>query len=172
MPTLKAIRYSVNSNCPGLEQVVHTHHLCWLAERFGALNSNPHSWIFTSVSVGSSPRSYLLTSATVRVPVDITSKYGTEPIRYEALHFRDRRGAASLCYRNRAEITVLEWKEALNGIIFVSAQELSSSVNITQTSCFFAIAVVIREIREVKHHVYNRVTFLKKSYLWSHICSI
>ena len=31
----------------------------------GTLNSNPHAWIFTSVSVGSSPCSYLFTSATV-----------------------------------------------------------------------------------------------------------
>ena len=61
--------------------------------------------------MGSSPRSYLLTSATVRVPVDITSKCGTEPIRYEALHFRHRRGAASLRYINRAEITVLVCKK-------------------------------------------------------------
>ena len=29
------------------------------------------------------------------------------PIRYVTLQFRDRRGATSLCYRNRAEITVL-----------------------------------------------------------------
>ena len=33
-------------------------------------------------------------------------KSGTEPIRYMTLHFRDRRGAASRCYRNRAEIFV------------------------------------------------------------------
>ena len=34
-------------------------------------------------------------------------KCGTEPIRYVRLHSRDRRGATSLFYRNRAEITVL-----------------------------------------------------------------
>ena len=32
--------------------------------------------------------------------------YGTDPIRYVTLHFRDRLGEASLRYRNRAEITV------------------------------------------------------------------
>ena len=33
------------------------------------------------------------------------------PIRYVTLHFRDRVGAASLRYRNRAEITVLMWEQ-------------------------------------------------------------
>ena len=39
------------------------------------------------------------------------------PIRYVTLHFRDRRWAASLLYRNRAEITVLscEQKPYLHG---------------------------------------------------------
>ena len=36
-----------------------------------------------------------------------TPKCGTQPIRYMTLHFRDRRGAASLRCRNRAEIIVL-----------------------------------------------------------------
>ena len=47
---------------PGAAQGVHTHQTScrrgWPGG-FGALNSSPHSWIFTSVSVGSSPRSYL-----------------------------------------------------------------------------------------------------------------
>ena len=33
------------------------------------------------------------------------------PIRYATLHLRDRVGAASLRYRNRAEITVLMWEQ-------------------------------------------------------------
>ena len=44
--------------------------------------------LFTSVSLGSSPHSYLFTSATVRVPVHTTLKCGTEPIRYVTRHFR------------------------------------------------------------------------------------
>ena len=54
---------------PGVVQVVHTH---WTSYRggwpkgFGALNSNPHSWIFASVSVSFRPRPYLFTSATDR----------------------------------------------------------------------------------------------------------
>ena len=32
---------------------------------FGALSSSPHSWMFTSVSVGSNPRPYLFATATV-----------------------------------------------------------------------------------------------------------
>ena len=74
------------------------------------------------------------------------------PIRYVTLQFRDRRGAASLHYRNRAEITVLYmceqkpypvvyhehlnvlcrnhrscvWTETLSGMVFVLVQKLSS----------------------------------------------
>ena len=61
---------------------------------FGALNSSSHSWIFTSVSVSSSPRSYLFTSARGRIGFHTPSKYGTKPPRYVTLHFRDRRGFA------------------------------------------------------------------------------
>ena len=70
-------------------------------------NPSPQSWIITSVSGDSSPCSHFFTSATVRIPVHSTPKYSTEPIRYVTLHFQDRRSAASLSYRNRAEITVL-----------------------------------------------------------------
>ena len=38
-------------------------------------------------------------------PYDTAPKYGTESIRYGTLHFRDRRGAASLRHRNRAATT-------------------------------------------------------------------
>ena len=71
-----------------------------------------HSLLCASVSVDSRPYSYLLTSATVRIP---SPKCGTEPIRYVKLHFRDRCRLASSRYRNRAKITVLmcEWKPYL-----------------------------------------------------------
>ena len=48
---------------------------------FGALNSSPHSRIFTSVSVGSSPRFYLFISVTVRIVVHTAPKCGTKPLR-------------------------------------------------------------------------------------------
>ena len=63
-----------------------------------------HSLLCASVSVDSRPYSYLLTSATVRIP---SPKCGTEPIRYVKLHVRDQRRLTSSRYRNRAEITVL-----------------------------------------------------------------
>ena len=63
-------------------------------------------WTRSHSSVDSSPRSYLSTSATVRISVHTALKSGTEPIRYLTLHFRDRSGAPSLCYRNRAETFV------------------------------------------------------------------
>ena len=100
----------MNSNGLGLQQVVYTRRTPCLSgwqREFGALNTSPHSWIFTSVSVSSSLRSYLFTSATVRIGVHIALKYGTKPTRYVTLHFRDQRGAASLRHRHRAEITSL-----------------------------------------------------------------
>ena len=48
-----------------------------LAERFGELILSPYSWKFTAVSVDSRPRSYLLTSATLRIPVHTAAKCGT-----------------------------------------------------------------------------------------------
>ena len=45
------------------------------------------------------------------------------PIRFVTFHFRDRRGAASLGYRNRAEVTRTE-EALLFGLVFLSAQKL------------------------------------------------
>ena len=53
--------------------------------------------------MGYSPLSSVFTSSTVQIHC---TECGTEPILYVTLHFLDRRGAASLCYRNRSEITV------------------------------------------------------------------
>ena len=65
-----------------------------LAERVWSLNSSPHS----SLSVGSRLLSHLLSHF----------RYGPNT---SCSHYKskrsDQRGAASLCYRNRAEITVL-----------------------------------------------------------------
>ena len=55
----------------------------------------------------SNPRFYLFSSATGGIGVHTAPKYGTKSIRYVILHFRDRRGAASLRRRNRAATTVL-----------------------------------------------------------------
>ena len=70
--------------------------------------SSSNCLIFTSVSVDSSPRSYLSTSATVRIPVHTATKSGRNLSGiYWRIHFQDRWGASSQCYRNRAEIAVL-----------------------------------------------------------------
>ena len=55
---------------PGASQVVHTDQpscRCGWAWGFGVLNSSPHSWIFTSVSVGTSPSTYSLPRRTDQV---------------------------------------------------------------------------------------------------------
>ena len=87
------IRYSKNSNSTELKRSGWPNRVWWTYP-------NPHSWIFTSVSANSSSPSHLFTSPTVRIPVHIAPKCGKE-------HIRDRRRAASLRYRTRAEIAVL-----------------------------------------------------------------
>ena len=44
---------------------------------------------------------------------------------YPTLHFRDRRGAVSIRYRNRAKISSYVWTQALFGIVFAPVQKLS-----------------------------------------------
>ena len=63
---------------------------------FGALDCSLHSLIFTSVSVGLvlAP-TYLLRGRAEWIIVHTVRKYGTKPIRYVTLHFRDRPGVAS-----------------------------------------------------------------------------
>ena len=61
----------------------------------------PSQWVPASRS-----RSYLFISARGRIGDNTAPKYGTKPIRYVKLHFRDWRGATSLRYRNRAATTV------------------------------------------------------------------
>ena len=68
--------------------------------------------------MSSSPLFYLFTSATVRIAVHTTPKCDTEPVRYVTLHLWDWRGAASLRYRNRAEITVLKCEQRPNPVWF------------------------------------------------------
>jgi len=80
MSTWKLLQPGMNRNGPALEQVVYTVQQIvpeWLAEEGLLLSSNPHSWIFTSVSVASNPRSYWSTSATVRIPVHTVTKSST-----------------------------------------------------------------------------------------------
>ena len=107
---LHTIRYRMNSKGAGRPaQVVHTLRTSCqrgLPRGFDALNSKPHSLIFTSLSVASSPHSYLFTSATGRIGVHTTPKYGKKPIRYVTLYFRDRLGAASLWHRNCSTTSV------------------------------------------------------------------
>ena len=133
--------YSLNSSGPGLEKVVHTRRISCLSgwpREFGALNTSPHSWIFTSVSVASSLRSYLFTSATVRIGVPIAPKYGTKPTRYVTLHFRDQRSAASLRHRHRAEITSLCVNRSPIRYDFCASEraiQYSANIAYTVTTC-------------------------------------
>ena len=60
----------------------------------------------------------LFTSATGRIGVYFAPKYGTKPIRYVNLHFRDRQDAASLRYRNRATTTVFACEQKPSPVWF------------------------------------------------------
>ena len=84
----------MNSNGTELEQVIHTHRTsCRSGWPRGFVELNPGSphAEYLPVSIRSSPLLYLFTSATDRIPVRAKCALG----------------AASLCHRNRAEITVL-----------------------------------------------------------------
>ena len=118
---------------PGASQIAHTDQTScrrgwpW---GFGVLNSSPHSWIFTSVSVGTSPCFYLFTSATDRTGVHTAPKYSTKPVRYVTLHRRGARQLRSItaiappqCI-NRSWV----WTEAFSGMIFVAGRKLSAIV--------------------------------------------
>ena len=88
----------MNSNGTELEQVIHTHRTsCRSGWPRGFVELNPGSphAEYLPVSIRSSPLLYLFTSATVRIPVRAKCALGE----------------ASLCHRNRAEITVLVCEE-------------------------------------------------------------
>ena len=67
------------------------------------------SLVLGAVAVVAAKAPYF-TSATGQIGIHTAPKYGTKPIRYVMLHFRYRRGAASLRHRNRAATTALECK--------------------------------------------------------------
>ena len=123
----------MNSNGPKQHKDVHrpAHRISCLRDwstEFSALNSSPHP---------------LFTSATGRIGVHTAPKYGTKPIRYLTLHFRDGCGEASLRNRNRAAITVLvcEQKPYRSSMIFVAAQKLSGIVLKWKLAVFFPPSV-------------------------------
>ena len=157
----KAFRYSMNSKGTSLELVVHTHRTSCpsgCSRGLGVLNSSPISWLFTSVSVLFSavlaPTDSL--PVTVRTLVHTAPKCGTEPIPYVTPQFRDRRGAASLCYRNCAEITVLMCEQKPYQVWF-SCRRKSCPVKLEHSltsSCY---------IKSVKENTGKKLWNCKKS---------
>ena len=79
--------------------------------------------VYFLLSGSFNPRFYSFTSATVRIPVHASLKCGSEPIGCVTIQFWDQRVAASLRYRNRAEITFLCVNRLLSGTVLVSAQD-------------------------------------------------
>ena len=55
---------------------------------------------------GSGPRSYLFTSSTGHIGVHTALKYGTKPIGYMTVHFRDRRGAGAISVTDERRSTI------------------------------------------------------------------
>ena len=111
VPTRIGIRNGLNSNSTELDQVVHTrrttcnYRSVW-PRGFGELNPSPHSWIFTSVSVGSSPLPYLPLRLDYLVTLHQSVAQNWSDM-WLSTDVRDRRGAASLRYRNHAQITAV-----------------------------------------------------------------
>ena len=89
---------------------------------------SPHSWILSSVSVGSSPRSYLFTSATGRKGVNTAPKYGTKPIRYVTLHVLDWRVAASRRH-NRSCVWTIWWRLTHAQIALIRHKDTKYSIS-------------------------------------------
>ena len=73
---------------------------CWIS-RSGFCNQLAKTKIGRAENIPAVP-----TNVTRIVACSLCKKCGSEPIRYLTLYFRDRRFAASLRFRNRAEITV------------------------------------------------------------------
>ena len=104
----------MNSNSTELEQVVHPNRT---SRGFGSLNPSPHSWIFTSVSVGPSPLSSLFTSATIRNTCSHYTKVvdRTHPI-CDAPFTRSARRSFVPLQKSRRNQRSYMWTEALSGI--------------------------------------------------------
>ena len=79
----------------------------------------------------SKPRCCLFTSATGRVGVHTALKYEAKPVRYVMQRFRGWSGAASLCPRNRAAITVLTCEQKPYVVWFSCGSKGRFCVNIT-----------------------------------------
>ena len=86
----------------------------------------PHTWIFTSVSVGFSSLSYLFTSATVQIAVYTTQTCSTEPARCVTLQFlRPARRSFAWSKKSRQSHHSCVSTEALSAMISVPAQKKS-----------------------------------------------
>ena len=98
----KAMRYIMNSNGSEQNKVIFTHptecRRVWLRGLGDWLNSSPYSRIFNLLCVSGFQASLLFIFLH-------NTTYGTKHIC--VLHFRDRRGAASLHHRFRAATTIL-----------------------------------------------------------------
>ena len=129
--TQKAIRPSMSSNGSRTSNI--SSRSGW-PRGLGKLNPKPHSWIFTSVSVDSSPRSHLFTSATVRrvlVHTAQRAKCGIEPISDAPPSRSARRTFALSPLNHRSHM----WTEAISGIAFVPAQLTIFQLPIIHSVC-------------------------------------
>ena len=108
----------MNSNGTELEKVVHTHGTSFWGgwpRGFGSRNPNAHSWIFTSVSVGPSSRSYLF-SDTVRILFTLVW-HRTYPICDAPTSRSAWHSFALLQKSRRRNHRCCGWTEALSGMV-------------------------------------------------------
>ena len=114
---------------------------------FDALD--PSTWIFTSVSEDSSPHSYLITSGRLCPSTFSHSTkvwHTTYPISDAPLLRSVERGAASLRYRNRAEITALLCEQKHYPVWFSCwRKSIDYSVNIALDTSACILASLIHQ---------------------------
>ena len=122
VPTWKAVQYRKNGYSTELEQVVHTHGTSIIPCLMGwprGLNLNRHPWRFTSVSVVSNARFYVLIYfCCVPKTCSHCEEEWQKPIRWWSTFKID-------ACRN---LHSYMWTEALSSMVFFSAQALSSRV--------------------------------------------
>ena len=123
----------MNSDDIELKQVVHTSNIGWPRE-FGKLNLSRHPWIFTSVSVDSTPPSAkLFTSSTVRMSARTVPKCGTKPHPLcDTPLSRPTRHSFAPWQKSRGNHRSYAWTEVLSGMIFRrGAKAIRYRANIT-----------------------------------------
>lgn len=115
---VQTIRDGMNSNGPELEQVVHTHRISsWSAGPKGFGKLNPEHLL---LSLLLAPNKFASARSDQSVAQNLSDMWHSS--------CRDRHGAASLLYRNRAAKTVLTCEQKPHKVWFPCCQKSPSNI--------------------------------------------